>query len=113
MRISDWSSDVCSSDLAHAPRPSYGDAGPARRDGRRGVAGMSEKIRILLVDDQSLIGVGFRPVLEAEDDMAVVGEGGAGQAAIALAASLGPDGSRRDVRLPGEYGRASCRDSVC
>lgn len=68
---------------------------------------MSEKIRILLVDDQSLIRVGFRLVLEAEDDMVVVGEAGDGQAAISMAASLRPDVILMDVRMPGVDGIAA------
>lgn len=37
---------------------------------------MTERIRILLADDQVLIRVGFRLVLEAEPDFEVVGEAG-------------------------------------
>ena len=35
---------------------------------------MSDRIRVLLVDDQELVRYGFRLVLEAQDDIVVVGE---------------------------------------
>ncbi len=38
--------------------------------------GMSTGIKILLVDDQELVRAGFRMVLDAQDDMCVVGEAG-------------------------------------
>lgn len=65
---------------------------------------MTEKIRVLLVDDQELIRVGFRLVLEAEDDIEVVGEAGDGAAAITAAARLHPDVVLMDVRMPGTDG---------
>lgn len=65
---------------------------------------MSDPIRVLLVDDQELIRVGFRLVLEAEADMVVVGEAGDGEAAIALAAEQRPDVVLMDVRMPGTDG---------
>jgi CheY-like chemotaxis protein len=43
-------------------------------------------IRVLLADDQALIRSGIRSLLEAEDDIEVVGEAADGQQAIALAA---------------------------
>ena len=39
-------------------------------------------IRLFLVDDQELVRAGFRMVLDAQDDMTVVGEAGDGQAAL-------------------------------
>ncbi|MFB7249634.1 response regulator [Microbacterium sp. NPDC056234] len=68
---------------------------------------MSEQIRLLLVDDQELIRVGFRLVLEAEEDLVVVGEAGDGAAAIARAAALAPDVVLMDVRMPGTDGIAA------
>ncbi len=68
---------------------------------------MTEAIRTLLVDDQALIRVGFRLVLEAEPDMEVAGEAPDGQAAISLAAELRPDVVLMDVRMPGLDGIAA------
>jgi DNA-binding NarL/FixJ family response regulator len=57
-------------------------------------------IRVVLVDDQELMRVGFRMVLGAQEDMTVVGEGSNGQEAIELAGRLRPDVVLMDVRMP-------------
>ena len=62
---------------------------------------VTEKIRVLLVDDQELIRYGFRLVLEAEPDMVVVGEAADGADAIRLVETLKPDVALMDVRMPG------------
>lgn len=64
-------------------------------------------IRVLLVDDQSLIRIGFRLVLEAETDIEIVGEAGDGADAIAQTAALAPDVVLMDVRMPGIDGIAA------
>ncbi|HEX6521014.1 MAG TPA: response regulator transcription factor [Streptosporangiaceae bacterium] len=61
-------------------------------------------IRVLLVDDQSLLRTGFRMILEAEPDMSVVGEAGDGAAGISMTAALKPDIVLMDVRMPGTDG---------
>jgi DNA-binding NarL/FixJ family response regulator len=61
-------------------------------------------IRVLLVDDQSLVRMGFRMILEAETDITVVGEAGDGAAAVSMAAALRPDVVLMDVRMPGMDG---------
>ncbi|MGO2746686.1 response regulator [Microbacterium sp.] len=68
---------------------------------------MSDSIRVLLVDDQELIRVGFRLVLEAEADIEVVGEAGDGTAAIVQTRALRPDVVLMDVRMPGTDGIAA------
>ncbi|WP_102194212.1 response regulator transcription factor [Microbacterium aurantiacum] len=68
---------------------------------------MPEPIRVLLVDDQELIRVGFRMVLEAETDIAVVGEANDGTSAIAQAGALHPDIVLMDIRMPGLDGIAA------
>jgi DNA-binding NarL/FixJ family response regulator len=57
-------------------------------------------IRVLLVDDQALLRAGFRMLLEAQDDIAVVGEASDGAEAVAAARALEPDVVLMDVRMP-------------
>lgn len=59
-----------------------------------------ETIRIALVDDQPLLRTGFGLVLEAEDDLLVVGEASDGEQAVELAARERPDVVLMDVRMP-------------
>jgi DNA-binding NarL/FixJ family response regulator len=61
-------------------------------------------IRVLLVDDQSLLRMGFRLILEAEPDLEVVGEAADGATGITMASSLRPDVVLMDVRMPGTDG---------
>jgi DNA-binding NarL/FixJ family response regulator len=68
---------------------------------------VTDSIRVLLVDDQDLIRVGFRLVLEAEPDMIVVGEAGDGEQAIRRAMELRPDVVLMDIRMPGLDGIAA------
>ena len=57
-------------------------------------------IRVVVVDDQELMRVGFRMVLGAQADIDVVGEAGDGAQAIKLAEELRPDVVLMDVRMP-------------
>jgi len=57
-----------------------------------------EQIRLLLADDQELVRMGFRMVLDAQPDMQVVGEVGDGAAAVELAAQA--DVVLMDIRMP-------------
>lgn len=61
-------------------------------------------VRVLIADDQSLIRLGFRMVLDAADGIEVVGEAGDGAEAIAATESLRPDVVLMDVRMPGVDG---------
>jgi DNA-binding NarL/FixJ family response regulator len=60
--------------------------------------------RILLADDQPLLRMGFRMVLESQDDLEVVGEAGDGEEAVRMTAELDPDIVLMDVRMPGVNG---------
>jgi DNA-binding NarL/FixJ family response regulator len=58
-------------------------------------------IRVLLADDQSLLRMGFRLILEAEPDLEVAGEAADGTTAVSMARALSPDVVLMDVRMPG------------
>jgi DNA-binding NarL/FixJ family response regulator len=57
-------------------------------------------IRVLLVDDQALIRAGFRMILDAEDDIEVVGEAADGTQAVDSVRRLSPDVVLMDIRMP-------------
>ena len=61
---------------------------------------MPKKIRVLLVDDHSLVRRGFRRMLEDEPDIEVIGEAGDGEDAIELARALKPHVVVMDCALP-------------
>lgn len=67
-------------------------------------------IRVLLVDDQSLIRQGLKALLELEADLQIVGEADNGQAAIALVETLQPDVVLMDIRMPLVDGVAATRE---
>jgi len=66
-------------------------------------------IRVLIVDDQSLVRAGFRLVLENHDDLEVVGEASTGTQAIDSARRLDPDVVLMDIRMPELDGIAATR----
>ena len=61
-------------------------------------------IKVLLVDDQSLLRMGFQMILEAEPDIEVVGQAADGATGISMASALHPDVVLMDVRMPGVDG---------
>ena len=66
-------------------------------------------IRLLLVDDQEMVRVGFRMILQAEPDLTIVGEAADGAAAVELARAAKPDVVLMDVRMPTMDGIEACR----
>jgi DNA-binding NarL/FixJ family response regulator len=56
--------------------------------------------RIVLADDQPLVRAGFRMILEAEDDIDVVGEASDGEEAVAVTRQLQPDVVLVDIQMP-------------
>ena len=66
-------------------------------------------IRVLIADDQALVRVGLRTLLENEDDMDVAGEAGDGLGAVSVARAERPDVVLMDVRMPGIDGIEATR----
>jgi DNA-binding NarL/FixJ family response regulator len=66
-------------------------------------------IRVLLADDQALIRAGFRVLIEADDDLEVVGEAVDGQQAVDLAHRERADVILMDIRMPGVDGLEATR----
>ena len=66
-------------------------------------------IRVVLADDQALVRAGFRALLDAQDDIEVVGEAGNGDEAVRLATELTPDVLLMDIRMPGVDGLSATR----
>jgi DNA-binding NarL/FixJ family response regulator len=66
-------------------------------------------IKVVLADDQALVRAGFRSLLDAQDDIEVVGEASSGDEAVRLASELSPDVVLMDIRMPGMDGLAATR----
>lgn len=65
--------------------------------------------RVLLADDHTLIRAGLRMVVDADPDLAVVGEANDGREAVAMAEALKPDVVVMDIGMPSLNGIEACR----
>jgi DNA-binding NarL/FixJ family response regulator len=66
-------------------------------------------IRVVLADDQALVRAGFQALLDAQDDVEVVGEAADGDEAVTVTRRERPDVVLMDIRMPGADGLAATR----
>jgi DNA-binding NarL/FixJ family response regulator len=66
-------------------------------------------IRVVLADDQALVRAGFHALLDAQDDIEVVGEAATGDDAVTVTRQLRPDVVLMDIRMPGSDGLTATR----
>jgi two-component system response regulator DevR len=71
---------------------------------------MTEPTRVFLLDDHEVVRRGVRDLLEAEDDLTVVGEAGTAEEAVGRIPATSPDVAVLDVRLPDGDGVEVCRE---
>jgi RNA polymerase sigma factor (sigma-70 family) len=69
-------------------------------------------VRVLIVDDQTLVRAGFRKILEADSEIEVVGEAADGLEAVEAARALAPDVVLMDIRMPRLDGLEATRQLV-
>lgn len=68
------------------------------------------KLKVLLVDDHEIVRAGLKALLDAEEDLVVVGEAGTATEAVRRVGFDEPDVVVLDVRLPDGSGVEACRD---
>ncbi len=71
---------------------------------------MSNKlVRVLIVDDHDIVRAGIRMLLDAQPDMAVIGEASNGKEAVEMVSSMEPDVVLMDISMPGMTGIEATR----
>ncbi|WP_217995905.1 response regulator [Kribbia dieselivorans] len=70
----------------------------------------TSEVRVLIVDDNAIVRMGIRSLLESEDDLVVVGEAADGEEALRAAAQYRPDVVLLDVRMPKRDGVSVVRE---
>ena len=102
----------CAFDAAPAAAgavPAADAAGADRPAPRRAPALQADAIRVMLVDDHTIVRAGLRALLAAAPDVVLVGEAAGGTEAVALAPSLEPDVVVMDLDMPAGDGIAATR----
>ena len=69
-----------------------------------------ERIRVMIVDDHSIVRVGLKQVLEQSGEFEVVGQAADGEEAVRVAADVSPDVVVMDVMMPKKDGVEACRE---
>jgi DNA-binding NarL/FixJ family response regulator len=85
---------------------------PVGREGFGAPRGGSPRIEVVLADDEALIRTGLRAIIDAEPDLAVIGEAADGAEVVPLVRRLRPDVVLMDVRMPAVDGIQATRHLV-
>ena len=72
----------------------------------------NERIKVLVVDDHSIVREGLKYVLEQSGEFEVVGQAGDGEEAVRVAAEVSPDLVVMDVMMPKKDGVEACREII-
>ena len=70
----------------------------------------SEYIRVMVVDDHSVVRIGLSQILEQSEEFEVVGQAADGEEAVRVAAEVSPDLVVMDVMMPNKSGVEACRE---
>ena len=77
---------------------------------KTGVVSSSDAIKVMIVDDHTIVREGLKDVLERAGDFDVVGEGADGAEAVEVAAAVRPDVIVMDIMMPGMDGIDACHE---